>query len=46
MLTLIVPLGALYDWASEHRAAIMAARAKFAANRQATAGQAGFSIPK
>src|SRR5258708_33888186 len=44
---LIVPLQSLYEWAVEHRPAMLAAREKFAKKqRRAALRQAGFTPPK
>jgi DNA-binding HxlR family transcriptional regulator len=44
---LIVPLQSLYDWALEHRPAMLAARRKFAEReQQAGSRQASFTTPK
>jgi DNA-binding HxlR family transcriptional regulator len=44
---LIVPLQTLYDWALEHRPAMLVARAKFAAKtRKAAARQASVTTAK
>jgi len=43
---LIVPLQGIYDWAMQHRPAMLAARERFAQARAAGAQQTAFTTPK
>lgn len=43
---LVVPLHALYEWAVEHRPAILVARGKFAEKEREAASRSGFTTPK
>jgi DNA-binding HxlR family transcriptional regulator len=43
---LLVPLRALYDWAVQHRPAMLAARQRFAEKERRAAGHKRFTTPK